>query len=86
MAGPAGAIGDDEPHLFVFFTADTYQTAYCYAPECGAFVQYDEAVVPGISLTPSSINGTQRVATLEWYRDTSNGNWWLRWGGDTWVG
>jgi hypothetical protein len=81
--------GDENIHLFAYYTADKYKTTGCYNYDCSAFVANpsDNSAYLGITPLPASTaGGTQQEVTLEWFRDTATGNWWLRYDGDTWVG
>ncbi|XP_068655855.1 protein neprosin-like [Aristolochia californica] len=67
---------DAETHLFIYSTANGYQTG-CYNLGCG-FVQVDPKISPGLSFTQvSSPGGTQVEVKLSITRDANNGNWWL---------
>lgn len=83
--------GDSQPRLFIYFTTNGYSSSGnntgCYNLDCTGFVQVNGDVVIGGALTPiSTVGGEQYCVTLETYRDPANGNWWIRWDGDTWLG
>jgi hypothetical protein len=78
--------GDWNARLFIYFTPDNYGSGGCYNLTCGAFVQTNNTVYIGGAFTEySQLGGAQKTITLLWYKDGTNGHWWLRYG-DTWVG
>lgn len=78
--------GDWNSRLFIYFTPDNYGSGGCYNNDCGKFVQTNKSVILGGKFSHySSMGGTQYAITLRWQRDTSNGNWWLKYG-STYVG
>ncbi|EFJ20181.1 hypothetical protein SELMODRAFT_109583 [Selaginella moellendorffii] len=71
--------GNNEPHLFVYWTADDYQHTGCYNLECPGFVQVSNKIVPGATLRPASQHGgPQTVLSFLVYQDPETKNWWLR--------
>ena len=66
---------DNLPHLFIYFTADGYQSTGCYNLTCGAFVQTSNVLAIGGALSSSTFNGPQVEGTLAVYRDPATGNW-----------
>jgi hypothetical protein len=82
---------DTKPHLFIYYTTNNYASTGdyrgCYNLGCKGFVQTNRSIVIGGGYTlVSTVGGTQRNVTLEAYRDPATGHWWLRYGGNTWVG
>ncbi len=78
--------GDWRAHLFIYFTPDNYGSGGCYNTSCSGFVQVNGTVYLGGGFTNySSLGGQQSEFKLLWYKDGTNGAWWLRYG-DTWVG
>ncbi|MCA9929209.1 MAG: neprosin family prolyl endopeptidase [Anaerolineales bacterium] len=70
--------GSDNAALFIFYTADNYQSANkkCYNLECSAFVQINSNwVLGGTWSNYSTTGGTQWIFGMQWklYED----NWWL---------
>lgn len=67
--------------LFVYWTADGYQTTGSYnlstRPGQGGFVQVDHTWVLGGAFASSVTGGDQHGFLMQWQRDASNGNWWL---------
>jgi len=66
---------DNLPHLFIYFTADGYNSTGCYNLTCGAFVQTSNILTIGGALPSSTFNGTQIEGTLAVYRDPATSNW-----------
>jgi hypothetical protein len=78
--------GDWRAHLFIYFTPDNYGSGGCYNLSCSGFVQVNNTVYIGGGFTQySSQGGPQYTIKLLWYKDGTEGHWWLRYG-DTWVG
>lgn len=74
---------DLDSHLFVSYTADGYRTG-CQDNLCGAFVQTNHTVSPGMRFRNySRDSGTQAEVQIQylWYQ----GNWWIE-VGNTWLG
>ena len=67
--------------LFIFWTADGYQTTGAYnlstRPGQGGFVQVDNTWVIGGAFRTSVAGGDQQGFLMQWQRDPANGNWWL---------
>jgi hypothetical protein len=77
---------DWRPRLFIYFTPDNYGSGGCYNLDCSGFVQVNNTVYIGGGFTNfSQDGGTQYTIKLLWYKDGTNGAWWLRYG-NTWVG
>jgi Neprosin len=75
-----GKYGNTKPVLFIYWTADDYNSTGCYNLDCSAFVQTSHAVTIGGTLSPSSVyGGAQYEINLYFY--LSGGNWWFYWGG-----
>lgn len=75
--------GDNHPHLFVYWTPNSYDTG-CFNLDCGFFVPNPSATVyPGISLVPSQTDGAQ-AEYLMGFMFTGDA-WWLHFNGQ-WVG
>jgi hypothetical protein len=68
----------DDAVLFIFWTADGYQTTGAYNLEKPGFVQVISTTVLGVGWARYSVrDGDQYEIRLQWYRDPANGNWWL---------
>jgi hypothetical protein len=75
-----GKYGTTQPVLFIYWTADGYQSTGCYNLECGAFVQTNPSWVFGGTLAPVSVfGGAQYELEMTYY--LSGGRWWLYLGG-----
>jgi len=78
--------GDWRAHLFIYFTPDNYGSGGCYNTSCTGFVQVANTVYLGGGFTNYSVRGGEQWEfKLLWYKDGTNGHWWLKYG-DTWVG
>jgi hypothetical protein len=76
--------GNENSNLFIYWTADGYQTTGCYNLSCAGFVQTSSSLHLGAGFTNYSLfDGPQYEITLQYL--LYQGNWWLKVGG-TWVG
>lgn len=65
-----------QPVLFIYWTADDYQSTGCYNLDGVGFVQTDPQWAFGATFSPPSTSGgTQYEIEAGWY--LSAGNWWL---------
>ncbi|KAJ4892289.1 hypothetical protein Rs2_32037 [Raphanus sativus] len=72
-----GKYGDSNVRLFVYWTADGYQSTGCYNTDCSGFVQRSSLVtVGGAYTTVSEYGGNQYELSMLIWKD--GGNWWLR--------
>ncbi|XP_068640122.1 protein neprosin-like [Aristolochia californica] len=82
--------GDTATHLFIYWTADGYQTTGCYNLRCSGFVQVDPNIFPEMILPTSTTGGAQVEIRLTVIKDSATGNWWLSYEeasvGQVWVG
>ncbi|WVZ49212.1 hypothetical protein U9M48_000589 [Paspalum notatum var. saurae] len=73
--------GDNSTRLFIFWTRDAYETTGCYNLLCSGFVQTNNQIVIGGSisqLSPVSIyDGPQYDLSILAWKDPGTGNWWL---------
>jgi hypothetical protein len=76
--------GHTAPVLFIFWTADAYQSQMCYNLTCGAFVQIDPSVAIGGAFSSWTTSGYEPVEFQAGFLLYS-GNWWLQVNG-VWVG
>ena len=67
--------GDYLPHLFIYYTADSYQSTGCYNLDCPAFVKTSNILNIGGVVASSTVFGTQFEGTVAFYRDPATGNW-----------
>ncbi|KAI3874052.1 hypothetical protein MKX03_016381 [Papaver bracteatum] len=71
--------GDDEPRIFVYWTADHYNSTGCYNIQCSGFVQTASKVSLGSSFGQiSTFKSSQYDATFLIFKEQSTGNWWLQ--------
>jgi hypothetical protein len=72
--------GDERSHLFIYHTADGYNTTGCYNLECADFVQTNNGVyIAGGFTNYSSTNGAQWEMAIQ--AKLYKGNWWLFYNG-----
>ncbi|KAG9440842.1 hypothetical protein H6P81_021007 [Aristolochia fimbriata] len=83
--------GNDATHLFIYWTANKYQTG-CHNLECG-FVQVHQSIMPGLAfpVVSSPDDGIQPGVILKVIRDPGTGSWWLGFeeaytSGFVWIG
>ncbi|KAL3676521.1 hypothetical protein R1sor_026469 [Riccia sorocarpa] len=71
--------GDDQPHLFVYWTRDAYKSTGCYNLACPGFVQVSTSLVVGGSLSSfvSQTNGAQYEIQVLVFWDQGTNAWWL---------
>ncbi|XP_042518703.1 uncharacterized protein LOC122092447 [Macadamia integrifolia] len=75
--------GDSNTRLFVYWTNDAYQTTGCYNLACSGFVQTNNQIAMGGTLSPvSAYAGSQYDITILVWKDQTNGNWWMKLGND----
>lgn len=67
--------GDNNPHLFIYYTADGYRDTGCYNQDCPGFVQTSNILDLGGTIPGSTLGGNQIEGTIAFYRDPSTGNW-----------
>jgi len=71
--------GDERSRLFIYWTADNYNTTGCYNLECSGFVQTNNSVYLGGGFTNYSTSGGaqyEMAIQVKLYR----GNWWIFYG------
>ncbi|XVE88763.1 hypothetical protein DITRI_Ditri19aG0095100 [Diplodiscus trichospermus] len=68
-----------QPHLFIYWTSDDYQSSGCYNLECPGFVQTNHNVALGARIEPvSTYGGHQYEINVNIHKDKQSGNWWFR--------
>ncbi|XP_043693322.1 uncharacterized protein LOC122643808 [Telopea speciosissima] len=81
--------GDNNTRLFIYWTSDSYQSTGCYNLVCSGFVQTNNQIALGGSLSPvSAYSGSQYdITILVWkvktnvsiyLRDPTDGKWWMQ--------
>ncbi|KAK8957854.1 hypothetical protein KSP39_PZI000578 [Platanthera zijinensis] len=79
--------GDSRPRLFTYWTSDAYQVTGCYNLLCSGFVQTNNKISIGASISPiSSYDATQFDITILIWKDPKVGNWWMSFGDSMLVG
>src|SRR5580658_578072 len=75
-----GKYGDERSRLFIYHTADGYNSTGCYNLECGDFVQTNGGVYLAGGFTHYSVtNGAQWEMAIQ--AQLYRGNWWLFYNG-----
>ncbi|XP_042518517.1 uncharacterized protein LOC122092248 [Macadamia integrifolia] len=78
--------GDYNPRLFIYWTSDGYHTTGCYNLHCSGFIQVNNQIAMGGSLSPiSAYGGSQYAINILVWKDPGSGNWWMRFG-NSYVG
>ncbi|KAI3957298.1 hypothetical protein MKW92_004195 [Papaver armeniacum] len=71
--------GDEEPRIFVYWTADHFNSTGCYNIQCSGFVQTTSKISLGSIFNNLSIfHGTQYSADFIMFKDKLTGNWWVQ--------
>ncbi|KAK6924824.1 Neprosin activation peptide [Dillenia turbinata] len=79
--------GDNYPRFFTYWTTDAYQATGCYNLLCSGFVQTNNKIAIGASISPrSSYNGKQFDIGVMVWKDPKHGHWWLEYGSGLLVG
>ncbi|XP_004516138.1 protein neprosin-like [Cicer arietinum] len=79
--------GDDRPRVTVYWTADGYHKTGCYNLLCPGFIQTNHKIALGSRIVPvSTYNGKQFGIELMVWKDSNDGNWWLKWGSGLLLG
>ncbi|RVX11413.1 hypothetical protein CK203_019685 [Vitis vinifera] len=79
--------GDNSTRLFVYWTADGYQSTGCYNTLCPGFVQVDKEIVVGTAIAPvSTISGKLYESNIFIWKDPKTENWWLGYENNNAVG
>ncbi|XP_020570948.1 uncharacterized protein LOC110018064 [Phalaenopsis equestris] len=79
--------GDSRPRLFTYWTSDAYQVTGCYNLLCSGFIQTNNKIAIGASISPiSSFDGNQFDISILIWKDPKLGDWWMSFGDDMLVG
>ncbi|KAI7749393.1 hypothetical protein M8C21_023942 [Ambrosia artemisiifolia] len=71
--------GDTKTRLFIYWTRDGYQTTGCYNLKCSGFVQTNNEIAIGASISPTSrFNSSQYGITILIWKDRKEADWWLQ--------
>ncbi|PWA95288.1 hypothetical protein CTI12_AA051110 [Artemisia annua] len=73
--------GDNNTRLFTYWTSDAYQATGCYNLLCSGFIQINNNIAMGASISPVSgyRNSQYDISILVW-KDQKEGNWWMQFG------
>ncbi|MED6200548.1 hypothetical protein PIB30_086224 [Stylosanthes scabra] len=79
--------GDNNTRLFTYWTSDAYQATGCYNLLCSGFVQINNDIALGASISPLSNYGSSQydISILVW-KDPKEGNWWMQFGNNHVLG
>ncbi|GAB2222588.1 hypothetical protein Droror1_Dr00016707 [Drosera rotundifolia] len=79
--------GDNNTRLFTYWTSDAYQATGCYNLLCSGFIQINNEIAMGASISPISAyrNSQYDISILVW-KDPKEGNWWMQFGSDNVMG
>ncbi|XP_076951615.1 protein neprosin-like [Bidens hawaiensis] len=73
--------GDNNTRLFIYWTSDAYQATGCYNLLCSGFIQTNNEIAMGASISPiSQLHGSQFDITILIWKDPDEGNWWMQFG------
>ncbi|XAR63369.1 hypothetical protein NMG60_11023281 [Bertholletia excelsa] len=79
--------GDNNTRLFTYWTSDAYQATGCYNLLCSGFIQINNKIALGASISPvSSFRGSQYDISILVWKDPKEGNWWMQFGNDYVLG
>ncbi|CAO2142889.1 unnamed protein product [Urochloa humidicola] len=71
--------GDNNTRLFIYWTRDGYNKTGCYNLRCPGFIQTNNQIAIGGSISPVSIyGGSQYDINIFIRKDPKDGNWWLQ--------
>ncbi|KAK7247273.1 hypothetical protein RIF29_42153 [Crotalaria pallida] len=79
--------GDNNTRLFTYWTSDAYQATGCYNLLCSGFIQVNNMIAMGASISPISEyrNSQYDISILIW-KDPKEGHWWMQFGSDVVLG
>ncbi|KAI0511381.1 hypothetical protein KFK09_012011 [Dendrobium nobile] len=73
--------GDGNTRLFTYWTSDAYQATGCYNLLCSGFIQINNEIAMGASISPiSNYGGSQYDISILVWKDPKEGNWWMQFG------
>ncbi|CAL5428334.1 unnamed protein product [Camellia sinensis] len=76
-------VADDNPRLFIYRTRDAYQTTGCYNLLCSGFIQTNNKMALGGTISPiSAYDASQYEYNLLVWKDITRGDWWLQFGNE----
>eukprot|EP00252_Welwitschia_mirabilis_P026682 TRINITY_DN882_c0_g1_i1.p1 TRINITY_DN882_c0_g1~~TRINITY_DN882_c0_g1_i1.p1 ORF type:complete len:310 (+),score=40.64 TRINITY_DN882_c0_g1_i1:313-1242(+) len=79
--------GDNNTRLFTYWTSDAYQATGCYNLLCSGFIQINNEIAMGATISPISKYGSSQydISIMIW-KDPKEGNWWMQFGNDYVLG
>ncbi|KAL8235945.1 hypothetical protein R6Q59_017026 [Mikania micrantha] len=73
--------GDNNTRFFTYWTSDAYQATGCYNLLCSGFIQINNQIALGASISPiSKYHGSQYDISILVWKDPEQGNWWMQFG------
>ncbi|KAL3516630.1 hypothetical protein ACH5RR_023532 [Cinchona calisaya] len=79
--------GDNNTRLFTYWTSDAYQATGCYNLLCSGFIQINNEIALGASISPlSAYHGSQYDISILVWKDPKEGNWWMQFGNNYVLG
>ncbi|KAK3143113.1 hypothetical protein QOZ80_4BG0358540 [Eleusine coracana subsp. coracana] len=77
-----GFYRDSNTRLFIYWMRDAYEETGCYNLICAGFIQTNNQIAIGGSISPvSTYGGSQYDFDILVWKDPEGGNWWLQVGG-----
>lgn len=78
--------GDTNTRLFTYWTSDAYEATGCYNLLCSGFIQINNQIAMGASISPiSDYHGSQYDISILLWKDPNEGNWWMQFGNNNQV-
>ncbi|KAL6567142.1 hypothetical protein OROMI_015546 [Orobanche minor] len=81
--------GDNNARFFTYWTSDAYKATGCYNLLCSGFVQTNNTIAMGATISPVSTYGdshSQFDITVFIWMDNQTGDWWMQFGNDCVMG
>ncbi|CAH9118223.1 unnamed protein product [Cuscuta europaea] len=79
--------GDHNTRLFTYWTSDAYQATGCYNLLCSGFIQINNNIAMGATISPlSNYRGSQYDVSILVWKDPTLGNWWMQFGKNNILG
>lgn len=73
--------GDNNTRFFTYWTSDAYQATGCYNLLCSGFIQINNEIALGASISPiSKYQSSQYDISILVWKDPEQGNWWMQFG------
>ncbi|KAG5538953.1 hypothetical protein RHGRI_019487 [Rhododendron griersonianum] len=82
-----GSFASDLNSIEAGWQSDAYQATGCYNLLCSGFIQINNEIAMGASISPiSAYRGSQYDITILVWKDPKEGNWWMQFGNDYVLG